>query len=102
MHPLLSRLPAVAIAGAVAGAALGAIAGWHDAAAGFPLLLLDSIRRGVHWTVVALVAFLILYEFLRWPIERRLPKSFHVPVAAALAAAPFFTTEALDTCLYNE
>ncbi len=89
MHPLLSRLPAVAITGAAAGAGLGAVAGWHYGSAGFPLLVLDSIRRGVHGTVLALVAFLVLYELLHRAATRLLPKSFQVPVAAALAAAPF-------------
>ncbi len=89
MHPFLSRLPAAATAGAAAGTGLGAVAGRHYVAAGFPLLAVDSIRRGVHWAVAGVVVFLLVYELLRRAITGWLPKGFVVPVAAGLAAAPF-------------
>lgn len=71
------------------GAGAGVLLGWHRAAAGFPLLLVDTVRSTLAWTLLGTVVFLALFVAGRRLLASRLRTSLLVPVAAGLAALPF-------------
>ena len=77
-------LPA-ALAGAIAGAALGS----RYLAAGFPLLTAASALRGLAWAALGGAGFLIVYALVARPLERRLRPWLAGALAASLAAAPW-------------
>lgn len=62
---MLSLLTVFLLVALVCGLAVGVVQGWTALTSGFPLLLLDAVRTSVTWSVVALLAGVILYWLLR-------------------------------------
>lgn len=83
-HLLLTVLGPAALAGILA----GTYRGWHYLGAGFPLLLVDMIRRCLMWTLLGSAGFAALFVPLR-RLAARLTDRFGTAAASALAAAPF-------------
>lgn len=88
MKSFLQLLLAALAPAALVGVAAGAVAGWHYLGAGFPLLLLDAVRRALAWTLAGAVVYVGLYALVR-RLTSRLATRAGVPVAAASAALPF-------------
>lgn len=89
MHHLIKILLAALVPGAIAGAVAGGILGWRYVAAGFPWLLLDSIRQGLNLALPGVVVFLLLFELPFRRLKDRWKVGTATVVAAAVAGAPF-------------
>ncbi len=89
MQHFIKIILAALVPGAVTGAVAGGILGWPHAAAGFPWLLLESIRQGLHRTLLGVVVFLFLFEISHRLVRDRLKAGTATAVAAAVAGAPF-------------
>ncbi len=68
--------------------AVGLARGWGEAAQGFPMLLLDTVRTELDWALAGAALFLVLYALLRGVVARRWRPWIGVPFAAAVALAP--------------
>ncbi|MCP4661397.1 MAG: hypothetical protein GY856_38835, partial [bacterium] len=88
-HHLIKIILAALVPGAVAGAVAGGILGWHTVTAGFPLLLLESIRQGLNRTLLGVVVFLLLFEISHRLVTARRKAGTATALAAAVAGAPF-------------
>lgn len=85
-------LPWALVVGAVVGVVGGAIAGWDELGAGYPLLLADSVRRWLAWTLAGSVAFWLVLA-AGWTLLKptrlfRTRPRLATAVAAGLAWAP--------------
>jgi arylsulfatase A-like enzyme len=89
-QPFVQLLLAALGPAALVGVAAGTIAGWHYLDAGFPLLLLDAVRRAVAWALAGAAVYVALYALGR-RLAARLSTPWSVALSAAVAAAPFVT-----------
>ncbi len=89
MRPFAQLLLAVLGPAAAAGLAVGAWLGWHYVTAGFPLLLLDAIRRSLLWALAGALVFAAAFELGQRLTRRRLSERFALPLTTAVATAPF-------------
>lgn len=80
--------PATLLAGGAVGLGLGLATGWSFLTAGFPLLLLDAVRRELTTALVAATAFLLLFVLLEGALGRRLGARPAALLAAFGAGAP--------------
>lgn len=67
---------------------LGLVSAGRHATAGYPLLLLDTLRRNLHWALLGVVVAVATFEILR-RLLRRLPTWLGSALAMAVAAAPW-------------
>jgi arylsulfatase A-like enzyme len=88
MRSSLRLLPGLLGAGALLGALDGAIAGWHYQAAGYPGLLLATVRDHLHLGLLLALGFWLLFAGAELLARRWLPPRWALALAAALAAAP--------------
>ena len=77
MRRLLQLLAIGLIPGAAAGAAVGALFGYRYLPAGFPLLALDSVRRGTIIVGLGTALFLVLFVVIERMLAR-LPDRLHI------------------------
>lgn len=88
LRPYLKALAPTAGLAVLVALGLALVSGGRFATAGYPLLLLDILRRNLCWALLGTVIAVAVFEGLR-RLLRRLPDRLGAALAVAAAAAPW-------------